>query len=131
MHHRRPYAFEVPDTGSVRDDLLVLLRRLVGVHDSPSGEASHGLMAEIVRSPGLMDAVRTRFIEPVVTSAMGVLPNGEARGEVRPDAITPRIAGVGPTLLRQHVLLYGGPVPDSVPVGIVDEVLMPLVEPRS
>jgi hypothetical protein len=46
---------------------------------------------------------------------------------VRPAALTHRIASVGPALLRQHFLIHGAPVPDSVLVEIVDDVMMPLV----
>ena len=123
----RPYDLVVPDTGNVRDDLLILLHRMIWVHDSPTGEATHGLLAEVLSHPELMDAVRDRFICPAIGLVLEVLRAGSARGEVRRSALTERIAGVGPALLRDHLLVHGPPVPDSVPLDIVDDILLPIV----
>lgn len=127
MAHRRPHDIELPDTGNVRDDLLGFLRQLTEIHDGPSGEATHGLMVEVIRHPELMKAVRLRFIDPAIAMALEILRRGAVRGEVRPTALTHRIASVGPSLLRQHFLLFGAPIPDSVIYEILDEVLMPLI----
>jgi AcrR family transcriptional regulator len=126
----RPYHLGAPDTGNVRDDLLVLLRRMIWVHDSPAGEATHGLMVEVLRHPELMAAVRQRFISPAIELVLEVLRAGAARGEVRRSALTERIASVGPALLRDHFLIHGAPVPDSVPVDIVDAIVLPIISPR-
>jgi AcrR family transcriptional regulator len=127
MHHSRPYEIEEPDTGSTREDLLGLLRSLGLVHSGPPGEASQGLMFEVLRHPELLAAVRARFVEPAIASVLEILRRGAVRGEVRPGALTYRIASVAPDLLRQHRLVYGAPIPDSVIVEVVDEVMMPLV----
>jgi AcrR family transcriptional regulator len=132
MEYARPYRLEEPDTGDTREDLLGLLRSLSRMHSGPSGEASQGLMMEVLRNPELMHAVRTRFMEPMTRSMLEILRRGAVRGDVRPSALTPRIATVGTDLLRQYRLLHGTPIPDEVVVEIVDEVLMPLLaNPRS
>ena len=118
---------ELPDTGSVRGDVLGFLRGFAGKLNGPSGEAIRGLMTEILRDPDLMRVIHNRFIEPVTDVMMEALRRGVVRGEVRPTALTPRVATVGPDLLRHHVLLNGTPVEDPVLVEIVDEVVMPLV----
>ena len=127
MEHAKPHAPGAPDTGDVRTDLLHLFRTLAQLSSGPSGEASQGLMIEVLRNPELLQAVRTRFIEPNIAEVLEVLRRGAVRGEVRPAALTYRIATVGPDLLRQHRLVYGAPIPDSVIVELVDEVLMPLI----
>ncbi|HEY4008078.1 MAG TPA: TetR/AcrR family transcriptional regulator [Pseudonocardia sp.] len=127
LEHERPHHREVPDTGNIRQDLLSFLGSLMSMHDSPSGEATHGLMAEVIRHPELMREVRLRFIDPTIAQVLDRLRRGVVRGEVRPSALTYRIASLGPALLRQHYLLYGAPIPESVVIEIVDEVLMPLV----
>jgi AcrR family transcriptional regulator len=127
LEHERPHHREVPDTGNIRQDLLSFLGSLMSMHDSPSGEATHGLMVEVIRHPELMREVRLRFIDPTIAQVLDRLRRGVVRGEVRPSALTYRIASLGPALLRQHYLLYGAPIPESVVIEIVDEVLMPLV----
>ncbi|HEX4251266.1 MAG TPA: TetR/AcrR family transcriptional regulator [Pseudonocardia sp.] len=125
----RPYELAPPDTGNVRDDLLILLRRMISVHNSPAGEATHGLLAEVLRHPELLAAVRERFITPAIGLVLEVLRAGAARGEVRRSALTERIASVGPALLRDHFLIHGAPVPDSVPLDIVDDIVLPIISP--
>jgi AcrR family transcriptional regulator len=128
VHHTLPSCSERPDTGSVREDLLGCLRGSARALTGPSGEAIRGLMAETVRNPDLMEVVRTRFIEPVVGLFLDVLRRGAVRGEVRTSALTPRIASLGPDLLREYFLVNRAPIPDQVLVEVVDEVLLPLVQ---
>jgi AcrR family transcriptional regulator len=118
---------ELPETGTVRGDVLGFMRKFAAKLNGPSGEAIRGLMTEILRDPDLMRVIHNRFIEPVTDFMLEALRRGVVRGEVRPTALTPRVATVGPDLLRHHVLLHGTPVEDAVLVEIVDEVVMPLV----
>jgi hypothetical protein len=64
---------------------------------------------------------RAQFIDPSESITLGVL-----RGEVRPGALSQRMATVGPTLLRQHFVLNGD-ISDATIGEIVDEVVLPLV----
>lgn len=127
VHHTLPSCGERPDTGNVREDLLSCLRGAATMLNGPSGEAIRGLMAETVRNPELMEIVRTRFIDPVVSLFLEVLRRGALRGEVRAHALTPRIASLGPDLLREYFLVHRTPIPDHVLVEVVDEVILPLV----
>ena len=127
VHHTIPGCGEAPDTGSVREDMLGGLRGFAKLLNGPSGEAVRGLMAETIRNPDLMEIIRIRFVEPGINVFLDVLRRGAVRGEVRPGALPPRIASVGPELLRQHFLAHRSPIPDQVLIEIVDEVIMPLV----
>lgn len=127
VHHTLPSCGERPDTGSVREDLLGCLRGAATKLNGPSGEAIRGLMAETVRNPDLMDVVRVRFIDPVVGLFLEVLRRGAVRGEVRAGALTPRIASLGPDLLREYFLVHRTPIPDAVLIEVVDEVILPLI----
>jgi AcrR family transcriptional regulator len=127
MHHARPHYIEPPDTGRVRDDLLGYLRAVADLLNGADGEAARGLMVESVRDPELMAVVRIRFIDPGIAMVLDVLRRGAVRGEVRPTALTHRIASVGPGLIRQQYMVYGAPIPDDVVLELVDEVLMPLI----
>jgi AcrR family transcriptional regulator len=129
VHHTIPGCGEAPDTGSVREDILGGLRGFAKLLNGPSGEAVRGLMAETIRDPDLMEIIRVRFIDPSVGLFLDVLRRGAVRGEVRVTALTPRIAGVGPDLLRQYLLVHRSPIPDQVLVEIVDDVIIPLIRP--
>jgi AcrR family transcriptional regulator len=126
VHYTLPGCVEPPDTGSVREDILGCLRGFANLLNGPSGEAVRGLMAETIRDPALMEVIRIRFIDPGVGLFLDVLRRGATRGEVRATALTPRIASVGPDLLRQYFLVHRPPIPDQVLIEIVDEVVLPL-----
>jgi AcrR family transcriptional regulator len=127
VHYAMPECAEVPDTGNVREDLLGCLRGFANLLNGPSGAAVRGLMAETIHNPDLMEVIRIRFIDPYVHAFLDVLRRGAVRGEVRASALTTRIAGVGPDLLRQHFMAYRSPIPDRVLVEIVDDVILPLI----
>jgi AcrR family transcriptional regulator len=126
VQHAVPVVLEVADTGSVRDDVLDFLRRIAAVLNGPTGEAVRGLIIETVGDPELRAVVRARFIEPATECMLEALRRGVVRGEVRPAALTPLVANVGPAVLREQVLLGGAPIPDELLVEIVDTVVVPL-----
>jgi len=130
MHHARPHHIEPPDTGNVREDLLGYLRAVADLLNGADGEAARGLMVESVRDPELMNVVRSRFTDPGIARVLDVLRRGAVRGEVRPTALTHRIASVGPGLIRQQYMVHGAPIPDEVVLELVDDVLMPLISAR-
>jgi AcrR family transcriptional regulator len=129
VHYTIPSCAERPNTGSVREDLLGCLRGFATLLNGPSGEAIRGLMADTIRNPELMEVVRARFIDPGVGLFLDVLRQGAARGEVRTTALTPRIASLGPDLLREYFLVHRPPIPDQALVQMVDEVIIPLIQP--
>jgi hypothetical protein len=58
-----------------------------------------------------------------------VLRPAAARGDARPEAVTARIAGVGPRLIIIEHMDHGT-VSDAEIEGIVTEVVLPLLTPR-
>ncbi|MGH3769388.1 MAG: TetR/AcrR family transcriptional regulator [Pseudonocardiaceae bacterium] len=129
VYHTFPKHDDPPDTGSVREDLLDCLRGFADLVNSPSGEAIRCLMAETIRNPDLMDAIRARFIDPEIARFLDVLRRGAVRGEVRTAALTTRNASLGPDLLHQYFMVHHTPIPAQALIEIVDEVVLPLVRP--
>ena len=116
-----------PDTGSLRGDLLALFRAVAHQLAGPAGQGLRGLLGDALRDEGLAARVRdhargtsARMVEEVVRRAV-------ERGEIDPAAATPRRMEAGHAQLRYHFLVHGAPVPDEVVVGIVDEVVVPLL----
>ena len=126
IEHAFPRRIQPPDTGSVRADLLGFLRQMADRLNSPAEEAIRGLMADTIRDPELMNAIRVRFLDPTISELIGIMTRGVARGEVRPSALTTRIASIVPELLREHFLIHRC-IPDRILIEIVDDVVMPLI----
>ncbi len=126
-----PTVGDLPDTGSLREDLLAALRTMAAVLRSPLGVAVRSVIAEITSDGDALRLHHERFIERRNQLMLDILRRAAARGEVRPDALTPRVASVGPALMRDHFL---GRIPmyedvdavDKTIIEIVDEVLVPL-----
>ena len=128
LDHTMPQLDELPDTGSIREDLLVVLRRIASAMASRTGDAARACLGPGVHGE-LSEAIRERLLAPRRAAMLSILARAAARGEVRPGAVTPRIAEAGPMLLHGEVL-QRGTVSDDAIVGIVDEVLLPLLRPR-
>lgn len=117
-----------PDTGSLREDIIELLRysnshrlgmwvvlsvQLAGFY------AETGITPADLRSGLLGD--RPSLVPEVVARAV-------ERGEARP-GLSERVLRVPFDLFRSEAILRLGPVPDEEIVAIVDEVFLPLVRP--
>ena len=116
---------EVPDTGSLRGDVLALLRRVDAGVEAVGRATLFGMLDELTTEP---DALTYLWAQQTGTDTMrAILEAAGARGEVRPQTITPLVATVPLVLLRHELLVTRAPVPDQVLVAIVDEVFLPLV----
>jgi AcrR family transcriptional regulator len=125
IDHVMPRLDDVPDTGNVRDDLLLVLRRIAAVMGSRDGMAARACVDGT--DDELAAAVRERLLPPRKAMMLSILKRAADRGEIRPEAVTQRIAETGPMLLHGELLQRGAPITDEGVVEIVDEVLLPLL----
>ena len=114
----------VPDTGSVRRDLRILLDQTGRLYrDRATAGLLSGLVAAVHRSPRIADAVRVHLVGPRQKAFAAVLARGVARGELRRglDAalVTDMISGA----LFYRVLLRGQKVDARVLRGLLDTAL--------
>ena len=128
--HALPPVPPVTFSGDLRDDLLAMLRRMADNLAGPIGAVTLSVYAEARRHPELLVELRQRVVEPRRQVLLAMLAQGVAAGSVRPEAVHPEVLEVGPTLVLHRFLDSGGRVADDVLVGIVDHVLLPLLEPR-
>ncbi|GAB3444428.1 TetR/AcrR family transcriptional regulator C-terminal ligand-binding domain-containing protein [Actinophytocola sediminis] len=122
-----PRVVAPPDTGSLRGDLLELLRRAADRLAGPEGEAARGLIGTALLDPTLAEFARAHIIDVPSEEMTKVLQRAVSRGDAHADAVNPMVAKTGQILLRHHFFVYGGPIPDHLIVDIVDDVVLPLV----
>ncbi|HEY0495272.1 MAG TPA: TetR/AcrR family transcriptional regulator [Kutzneria sp.] len=125
--HVFPTVGELPDTGELRGDLIAALRAMAAALNSPVGAAVRAVVTELDAAPGAMNVHRERFVERRNQLMLDLIRRAVVRGEARAAALTPRVASVGPALMRDHFHTQGGPITDEVILAIVDEVLVPLI----
>jgi AcrR family transcriptional regulator len=126
-----PSIGSAPDTGSVREDLLIVMRRLAKHMNSRVGTAFRACMTDLKSNSELGAAVREHLVEPRQRVIVDILRRGVERGEVREDAITGRVVEAGPLLLYAERSHGSTALRDATVVGIVDEILMPLLRPAA
>jgi AcrR family transcriptional regulator len=129
LQHALPPVGDPPDHGSVRDDLLALLRQMASLMSSPAGCAMQAVLGEGNRDRAFVEVVRRRVIEPRRRMFLEVLRRGAERGEVRPEAVSPLVAEIGPAMLVQRFHSAGPPIPDDYVVSVVDGCVLPLLRP--
>ncbi|WP_214323898.1 TetR/AcrR family transcriptional regulator [Nonomuraea sediminis] len=115
---------DVPDTGSLREDVLTLMRTInstraqlitvMNVHLA-------GYYQETGTSPGdLLATARENTADVLFDRAV-------ERGEIKPEHLSERIKSLPFDLLRHEILVAFAPVPDHVLEEIVDTIFLPLV----
>ncbi len=120
----------IPDTGTLRGDVIELLRR-ANRSRAPFGVQMilqlGGYYAETGTGIGQL---RDAFLSRRQDAMQLIMSRAVARGEVEPAALSPRVIAVPFDLYRQELLMTLAAVPDEVIESIVDEVFLPLVEKR-
>jgi AcrR family transcriptional regulator len=120
-----------PDTGSLREDMLTVLRHtnekrvglmalmvaFMGGYFQETGTSPYDLRGLVIddQAPTVLDVIVDQAVE---------------RGEVRADGLPPRVRTVAFDLFRHEALMTLGSVPDETLVSIVDEVFLPLATGR-
>ena len=97
----------LPDTGSLRGDLLALIRPWVGLlRDGAYGRVIAALVERVQADPEFADDYRARFVEPRRDQAREIFARAISRGEVAADANVELLLDLlyGPVY---HRLLHG------------------------
>lgn len=113
----------IPNTGSVREDLLALEREAVSVYRGKPGRLMPGLVAAMALHPELARSVREDFLRSRRAALRTVLRRGIERGELRGDTdleLALDFLG-GPLFYR--LLVTGGPLDDGLAEGVVAVML--------
>jgi AcrR family transcriptional regulator len=134
VRHRgavRAAAAPLPDTGSLRGDLLAMLRLANSNRRSDVAALLSSMLGSYFNQTGLSPAdLRIEFLGERASSADRVIDRAVSRGEVDPARLTPRIISLPFDLWRHEVMMTLKPVPDHVLRQIVDDIFIPLVQPR-
>ncbi|MEP6697470.1 MAG: TetR/AcrR family transcriptional regulator [Pseudonocardiales bacterium] len=129
LHFMLPPCGALPDTGSVRDDLVELLSAMAATIRTPAGTAMQRMLGSQRCAPEILETVHGKVIGPRREMLLEALRRGAQRGEVRPDAVTVLVAQVGSAMILQHLADDDRPVDRRVVEEIVDQVVMPLLRP--
>ena len=121
---------DLPDTRSLRGDLVAYFAQVAAHLQGPAGSALRGLVGEHSGDPtGVAElyssSQRRRSSERLRVLAERAVVRGELTS-AQLDAVTPRQWEAGPAILRHH-FLWEDAVSDELCAQIIDDVVLPLL----
>jgi AcrR family transcriptional regulator len=127
LDHVKSDPVPVPNTGSLRGDVVALLKaanelrlRMAILVFTRLGGFYRDADTNLAELAAVVQGGRATVLDDIIEQAV-------ARGEVKPGQISKRVARVPVELFRYELMVRLQPVPDDVLEGIVDDVFLPLV----
>lgn len=117
------------DTGSVRGDILAVLRAWKELFAGETGPLMRSVLMAVAVDPELEGTFRTDVMDMRKQEMDLIFARGVERGEVRADAPIGLLRELGQSVLWHRLLITGDPIDDDLVTRLVDEVMMPLAHP--
>lgn len=118
-------AEEVPDTGTLRGDLVALIRPQSLQESERKMRVMGGLVSMLARDPHLADAVNEAITEPRARLNRLLMQRAADRGEIRGDADLETISHIGPSMTAYRTLVQRRSVDREFLIGLIDGVVLP------
>jgi AcrR family transcriptional regulator len=116
-----------PDTGTLRGDVLTLLRQLSANVGEIAGVLTF-VFSDYFNATGHPPAqIREQAVASRGSVMAAVIERAVERGEIDPRRLTPHIASLPVDLVRHDLIMNLAPVPDDTLIEIVDRIFLPLV----
>lgn len=120
-------ASPIPDTGTLRGDLVAMIKP----HSIEDGEKKlqimAGLMSMLSRDPGLADAANAAIVEPRAAINRLFMKRAIDRGEIPADCDVETLSLISPSMAAYRVLILRQPVDRPFLLALIDGVLLPAV----
>ncbi|AZZ54811.1 TetR/AcrR family transcriptional regulator [Rathayibacter iranicus] len=121
----------LPDTGSLRGDLVALIKPHTIEDAERKLRIMSGVVAMISKAPELADSVRTVIVEPRARANRFLLNRAIARGEISAEIDVEQLALITPSMIAYRVLLLREPVNRDYLISLIDTVLLPAAGVRA
>ncbi|WP_382305150.1 TetR/AcrR family transcriptional regulator [Herbiconiux sp. UC225_62] len=121
----------LPDTGTLRGDLIAMIKPRTMEDAERKLQIMGGLMSVLSRNPELSDAINTAIIEPRAEVNRILLRRARDRGEISPDVDIDALALVSPSMASYRTLVLKKPVDREFLVSLIDGVILPAAGVRS
>ena len=120
---------DVPNTGTLRGDLMLLLCGVIQPLKEIGADTIHGLLADHLGKELSFPIQDKGSISDEEWRSMmtTILKNAEKRGEISLNAISPRIISLPINLLQHEFLMSHRPIADKTVAEIIDDIFLPLV----
>ena len=116
---------QLPDTGTLRGDILALIRLELMESQGRKLRVTAGLMSMLASHQDLVAAANHANIGPWLTANRVLIQRAVDRGEVRADADVETLARLIPAMSAHRVSLEGKPIDPEFVITLTDEILLP------
>ena len=127
--HRPLLSGEIPDTGSLRGDVLALLHRASSHVAEIGPETVYGLLGDYLSDAELFARSQMQVLHISAEVMETILKRAADRGEAR-SGVDRRVATLPTDLFRNELFRSRTPPSEGTLVEIVDNVFLPLVRPQ-
>ena len=117
---------ELPDTGSLRGDLIAFLGVVAGSLDA---KVAGGLLSHLSSSDELAALFREEVVADERHRYQVLFDRARTRGEMAAD-VTPLLVDIPGSVILTRSLIAGEPLDHEFIVELVDNVLLPLCSPK-
>jgi AcrR family transcriptional regulator len=117
---------EIPDTGSLRQDLRVLAESITSAESRFGAQVTIGMVSALARDAELRRVFREKFIAPRMAGFRTVFERAVARGEMPAGHDLDLLARLFPALGLQQIVTSGELPGTRLACQIMDEVVYPL-----
>jgi len=119
----------LPDTGTLRGDLVALIKPQSIAEEEQKLKVMGGLASMLSHDPGFADAVNAAVNEPWVDAYRMLMRRAIDRGEIPEPAHFETLLHVVPSMAAYRVLIQRKPVDRDFLVSLIDGLLLPALRP--
>jgi AcrR family transcriptional regulator len=121
----------LPDTGTLRGDLVAMMKPHTIVDAEKKLQVMAGLVSMLAQSPEFADAVNAAIVEPRASINRIFLQRAVDRGEIPADVDIEQLAILAPSMAAYRVLVLRKPVDRAFLLRVLDDILLPAVGIRA
>jgi AcrR family transcriptional regulator len=118
---------DVPDTGTLRGDLLEAFCGMGGMTDQRQMSVLAAVITAIARDVDFAAAFRERFIGPKAAAGVLIFQRAIDRGEIRDDVDLDIITAALPGIVLHRQFLLGEPPTQDLITRVIDQIILPAV----
>jgi AcrR family transcriptional regulator len=118
-------SLQIPDTGTLRGDLVAMIRPPTIDDAERKLKVMAGLASMLSTAPELADAANEAIVEPRARINRMLLTRAVERGEISADVDIPLIALISPSMVAYRTLLLRKPIDRAFLIRVIDDVVLP------
>ncbi len=117
----------LPDTGTLRGDLVALIRTPSIQDGDKKLRIMTGLVSMLSKNPELADAARAAIVEPRAAVTRALLLRAIERGEIPADCDVETLSLVSASMAMYRTMILQRPVTREFLISVLDGVILPAV----